>query len=512
MAETIVRWISSDYGGGTTKTVDISSVEVAESMIVVQYIGSQGVTITPPEGWTELYPLINVGSRASVAFFRTKLSSTETEAVFVASASLGGWPYALIGVLGAPTDTWITGPFWTRPLHGTETTNIVDGVTTLEADSVALVISLENSSAMEDPNSIVGVDNGFSEIGYQGQFAQGDRLETIWAGTKSVPVVGDVGDTTITYQNLHSSNGGGIMVAFPPVAMFPGRPIKVGDGSSARLSYIDALGERRAPASVRLLKPGFNNVEHALQTPGATISHRGGTFTFPDMSEYAYDQSVLLGHGILEGSWARTSDGWWFGCNDVDLNVVSGQVGLPAISSMTRAEVESYSNILNPHPNFPSRPFFGLEEFLEKYGSTHILMMDPAFAMRQHNTEFMMICESIVDPTRLIWKYHIGSPGSNVVSNAATAARDRGWGGTWCYAFPDDIDNGSFSEHSGKAGWSMVGMAIFADQSYWDITIATGKPVIGHFATSQDAYDEAINKGSDMVACQYLHDIKSVSI
>lgn len=508
MAASVVRWINTGETGTATAIVDTSSVAVGESMIVAMVIGSTTITITPPTGWSQPFTKTTMGSRACLMFVKTKTSTDESSATFTASAATG-IATALIGVVGALPASWVVGPIWTRSLHGTTLTNVADGVVPNTPNSVALVVSYEATSAVEDPNTIVGVDNGFTQIGYK---AQGTIIETIWAGTKSAPTTTDVGDTTVTYRNTQASNGAAIMLAIPEAPnAATGLPINLGNGTSAALSYVDNLGVRQVPASVRLLKPGFNTAAQFIATPGATMAHRGGSESFPDMSEYAYDQAILRGFGALEFSAQRTSDGWWFGLHNPDINEAAGTTGLPNASAMTRAEVEAYANVDNPTPGHPSRPFFGLIEFLEKYGSTHMLMVDPKNAL-SFNTEFMDICETYVSKDRLMWKYYLGGVGSANPTNGAAAAMSRGWAGTWGYCYAEEVDSGAFAEHSGNPAWTTLGINIGAAQSYWDTVLAVGKPVIGHIANSQADYNTAISKGADMVQCADTTEIQAVSI
>lgn len=508
MAASVVRWVNTNEVSAPSINVNTSDIAVGESMLVAVVIGSTSATLTPPAGWDTPFVKTSMGSRACVVFTRTKADVSEVSATFTASASTG-IATALIGIAGALPASWIVGPVWTRTLHGTTLTNVIDGVTTLTDDSVALALSFEATTALESPNTIAGVNNDFAELGYK---PQGTIIETIWGGTKAMPTPGDVGDVTVTYRNTQASNGAGVMLAIPAAAYTPpGLPVVLGDGSAARLTYVNALGERTVPASARLLKPGFANAAQFVATPGATMAHRGGSESFPDMSEYAYDQAVLRGFGALEFSAQRTSDGWWFGCHNPDINEVAGTVGLPNISTMTRAEIEAYANVDNATAGHPSRPFFGLEEFLDKYGASYVLMLDPKNAL-SFNTEFMTICENIVSKDRLMWKYYLGGVGSSNPTNGAAAAMARGWAGTWGYCYSEDVDSGAFAEHSGNAAWTTLGLNNGANQTYWDTVLAVGKPVISHIANSQADYDTALSKGADMVQCADTTTIKSVSI
>lgn len=508
MVDSTIRWVNAVQNGISVKQHDISSVNVGETMIVAMLMGSSTITMDPPSGWSSFFTRTVLGSRACLVFYRVKEEASELSVTFTSSADTVS-SSALMAVTGSTPDDWVVGPIWTRSAHGTSTTNIIDGVTTVDPDTLALVISFEATSASEDPNTVAGVDNGFVELGY---IPQGTTIETIWAGTKLIPTPGDVGDTTVTYRNTQASNGAGIMFGLGQGSFIPmGSRLRMGNGSFARLSYINELGERSAPASMRVLKPGFDNVSTVQATPGFTMAHRGGSDNFPEMSEYAYDQSILRGFGVIEFSAQRTIDGWWFGCHNPDINEVTGETGLPLVSEMTRAEVEEYSNITNPTTANPSRPFYGLEEFLLKYGKNYVLVVDPKNAL-SFNSEFLSICENIVDKSRLIWKYNLGGVGSVGPSNGAQMAVNRGWGGTWGFAYNTDIDNGAFAEHAAKPAWTMLGMNIGADQSYWDTALALGKPVIGHIARSQAEYDTGIAKGADGIQCADVVGITPISI
>jgi lysyl-tRNA synthetase class I len=45
----------------------------------------------------------------------------------------------------------------------------------------------------------------------------------------------------------------------------------------------------------------------------------------------------------------------------------------------------------------------------------------------------------------------------------------------------------------------MIGMDYTASQAVWDEALALGKPVIGHIAPSQSAYNTAMSKGASGV-------------
>lgn len=227
MVATVARWINTGETGVASAVVDISDVAVGEAMIVAMCIGSTTITVTPPAGWTALFPKTTMGSRACLGFVKVKAGAGETSATFTASSATGQ-ATALMGIVGALPATWAVGSVWTRSVHGTTLTNVIDGWIADVADSLALVLSFEATTAAESPNTIAGVNNGFVELGYK---AQNTIIETIWAGTKAVAAVGDVSDTTVTYRNTQASNGAGIMIGFHPAAASVTAPAVVATGS-----------------------------------------------------------------------------------------------------------------------------------------------------------------------------------------------------------------------------------------------------------------------------------------
>lgn len=248
--------------------------------------------------------------------------------------------------------------------------------------------------------------------------------------------------------------------------------------------------------------PGFSSVDQMLRTPGATWAHRGGSRDWPEMSEYAYQQSALAGYGALEFSAQRTSDGWWFGLHDNSLDRTSGVSGVGPINALTRAQVESYQNTLNDDGT--PRPYWGLVDFLDRWTPTHVVIVDPKNAL-SHNEEFLDILDAHGGPSRIIWKWY--GVGANVGA-AALAAAARGYR-TWGYFYEEDVANGNLALYQGN--YSLLGMAIGAGLPAWEAVTSYGKPVTGHIAQTQEHYGTAITKGARMVQVSGVTAVAPVS-
>lgn len=246
---------------------------------------------------------------------------------------------------------------------------------------------------------------------------------------------------------------------------------------------------------------GFESVAHMLTIPGATWAHRGGGGSWPEMSEYAYQQSVAAGYGALEFSCARSVDGVWFGLHDATLNRTSGVTGLPNARAMTWADIQQYQITLRA--NGTPRPYYRLTDFLDAYASTHVCIVDFKTGW-DFIPEWFDLLASYNSPQRIIVKMNgSNSDGQNIADRAATAGFD-----TWGYYYADEVPTGAVEDT--QHWWTLLGMDYTADQSAWDAIKGYGKPVVGHIIPTLSAYQQAIAKGADMAQVSGVADVPAV--
>lgn len=234
---------------------------------------------------------------------------------------------------------------------------------------------------------------------------------------------------------------------------------------------------------------GFESVSQMLTVHGATWAHRGGGGSWPEMSEYAYEQSAAAGYGALEFSCARTSDGVWFGIHDGSINRTSQTTGLPNAREMTWAQIQQYQITLRS--NGTPRPYYKMTDFLDKYAQTHVCIMDIKTGW-DFIPEWFAILESYGASERIIIKVNgSNSDGQNFADRSASAGF-----ATWGYYYGDEIANNALANT--QHWWTLLGMDYTADQSAWDACLSYGKPVVGHIIPNQDAYSTALAKGATM--------------
>lgn len=267
-----------------------------------------------------------------------------------------------------------------------------------------------------------------------------------------------------------------------------------GSGETVKIYHTIADDDVRTPAKVLPMLRGFQTVAESLAKPGFTWAHRGGSVSYAEMSLHAYTQSVARGYGALEVSLARTSDGVWFGLHDQTTDRTSGGTYGNA-SSQTWAQVQMQQN--NAGPGSP-QPYMRWEELIAAYGSTHIIVADPKYALGSYRTEFLNMVNRDLGPTRAIIKYSGSGSGAAALSNAAKVMGFETWG--FFYAADASAGlGGNGNLQTWGPSWTLIGMDYTASQAVWDEALALGKPVIGHIAPNQTAYNTAMSKGASGV-------------
>lgn len=282
----------------------------------------------------------------------------------------------------------------------------------------------------------------------------------------------------------------------PPPA---GLAVTSGAKQTAKAFYTKGDGTFGTPSSLLYIPRGFTSVAQALATPGFTCGHRGNSIMYAELSMRAMTQTVVRGYGMLELSLARTSDGVWFGLHDSTLDRTSGVTGNLDPKTMTWAQVQTYMNVSGAE-NRP-QPYAKIEDIVAAYGDSHSFMVDPKYVYGSMGAEFWALCDAI-GRERVLVKFF--GPLDTIGKDAAS----RGYA-SWGYYYDADIANGSLAATAGS--WSTLGLTYSSSQANWDIIKSYGKPVLGHIAPDQAAYDMAMAKGADGVQCSGTHVIRAKS-
>lgn len=273
-----------------------------------------------------------------------------------------------------------------------------------------------------------------------------------------------------------------------------------GSGTGLYYGAFTGGGDATPPEPEPVVIPeGFRSVAQMLATPGATWAHRGGSGSYPEMSEYAYEQSALRGYGALEFSCGRTSDGVWFGLHDTSLDRTSQVTTGTSAAQMTWAQVQEYQITLNAGGT--PRPYYRLTDFMEKYGNTHVVIIDFKYAW-SYREELWAILRQYPSK-RIIIKF---SGPTSFGAEIKRICTQEGWA-SWGYYYPADVPD---ALDRTQGNWTILGMDYTAPQEAWDAILAYGKPVAGHICGSVNAVNTAKTKGAHMVQCSGVAVIPAV--
>lgn len=452
--------------GNTPAVVDITSIPVGAWMIATLFQAGSYQTAVPPVGWTNLLPTNSQqsGTRAQAYAGRIKQAGdTSISWGPEFTAQTGGRRLAVLWGEGAgPVSTWVHGLVGVRSATnvvsgqsiqaGTSTTSVAPPVT-VELDDSLVIAILSEATTNTGTFTITSGATGF--------FSSGDAgtIEFIVAGSLTADA-GTTADVVATGSQTQAANGQALQIALPPGTPEP------------------------EPDPYR----GFNSIAEMLATPGFTWAHRGLT-TFAEESLYAYRQAVKIGHGALEVSLFCTSDGHWGAAHDNTPTRITGGAFTAAWSTYTRAQVEAMTITIGQGA---PQPIAWWEQIRDEFGPTHVLILDPKnYNWGTYQTEFLDMCDEL-GPQRVIVKQYA----SDV--SLASAAAARGYA-TWGHTFDDFLADPNLGTY--LSAWSLLGIDYSASQTSWDVLLATGKPVIGHIAETQTAYDTAMSKGATGVQC-----------
>ncbi|ROS51532.1 glycerophosphodiester phosphodiesterase family protein [Frigoribacterium sp. PhB24] len=226
----------------------------------------------------------------------------------------------------------------------------------------------------------------------------------------------------------------------------------------------------------------------------ATVAHRGGSRDWPEMSLFAYRQSVAAGVDGLEMSLARTSDGVWFGLHDETLDRTSGTSGFVA-AEHTWSEVQRYriSAAETSDTGQSDQPYARFDEIVREFGREHALFVDPKYVAPRFYPELFEIARTrlgTADLTQtLVGKgYCTQTDWGDLVAAEGCA--------TWGYYYADELAEDPELLTRTSDSWSMLGLDWSAPAATWATMTATGKPVLGHIVSDLDAARAALDGGA----------------
>lgn len=511
----MVSFGTPSYGDGTAAPLVIAKpTDLVDNCIVIIAARSQdasGSTAwTPPPGFALVTatPVLPSSSYRVGGIWWKKIGLASAEpATYTLTGPTGRT--AGIAVKYIPDVTGTATVVGTTPYGGSSVASgIVNFGARTNSDSPAVTfLALGNESTAGISMTPTTLPSGFTAIGNTqtggaGAGTTGSRT-AIWLGyrvestTSVAAVTGGWSGSTGGPAGYAGSLKGGLTAA--PVPM--GIPVKLGDGATAYLSYIDGAGVRKAPASIRVTKPAFV-VADMLDSPGVTMGHRGASAVtgMPEMSRKAYKYAAYQrNYRMLEFSCGRTSDGVFFGLHDQTLARTSENAALTTnVSAMTWAQVQAYQNSLNSSGSPVA--YYRLEDFLDEFTQESTIHVDPKYAIGgANNAAFLAVLAAHGGAGKIVVKY-VGT-GSGA-TGLADAARGAGFL-TAGYFYEADWAAGLIDAE--QSHWDILGMEYTASANAWSRTTSGaypglrsyGKPVLAHIIPDQAGYNTAQTKISE---------------
>ena len=321
----------------------------------------------------------------------------------------------------------------------------------------------------------------------------------IWAGymERAAGAATAVGAQALVWPDGVSANKSiGAVLRLLPESSIPGVPVEQGDGTTAYHNYVDETGTVKPVKRVALWLPGPIDVDAWIATQGGTAAHRGLSLENPEYAEVSYDDSVFQGFSPLEISLGFTQDNVPFGMGDQYLDRMAGVSGSVDPLTMTWATLSStYRNVLRPLKPGVTQPFLRLDDMLEKYHESQVILVDPKFGWSTPSrvAEMLDICDEFGGPEKIIIKYDFPVTDPQLV-NAAKAREYKTmnyWGTNQAALTP--------TYHTDK--WDLIGVAYNSPQAMYDAALAIGKKVWAAVIPNQAGYDLAATQGANLMMC-----------
>lgn len=501
------RIVDSVSSYSTTGTISFTIPNVTSDqylIVVIRCQASNSTTDYSNPGWDRLGPAFEPSSASSRVLGSYGKRATAEDSGTTATFTLGVSGRA-VGSLIVLENVDIE-----NPLSGQSNTYSGEVLNGNSLSRGVRSYSTDSSNTLQiffSGNEVVAPNETFTDTSYPGLYevvtsstpGGTDTTRTaLWVGSQEV-ISKTVPQTIYTWASVAGASAQSISIRGVESDTEDGMTVQV-NGNTGFL-YIKNDGTISAVTDIKKVHTGFRTVSEMLSNPGFTWAHRGGSANFPEMTLYSYTQSMLIGHGAMEISLARSSDGVWFGHHDETLNRVTGSTENLKPGDLTWSQLQQYT-VKNGQQD---KPFMSINEFIESYPSPGVVVLDIKYGIRNasHIDEFFEICHRFPENTVIV-KYFYDSV--NFAQRASAEGFD-----TWGYAYPANLsDDPQIMDR--LSNWSILGMSTSATQQEWDAVLSLGKPVVGHIAQNLSDYNSGISKGAIGIQCANVVDIPPIKL
>ena len=487
MAVSLVGYSSAEFQTGVfnyTLTPD-GTIATGDWLVAVAVTG-QGQVLAVPTGWTALYNMKGTGTLNTAVFTKKRLAG-DTGYTFTFGGATTSAKIAMMWVRGAADTGWVIptdGRY--RANSGGTFNNIADPIT-VAANTLALVISTERTSATESNiSSMTGATPWFF-VPQNGA----TQIETIAVGSVLSSGGGATPSVTITYPNTQAANGWAVQLGIPVAAAAPASGLSRWVGG-VEVPVTVKLWNGTAEVALTQSQPAVGNYRIAdlLATSPFYIAHRGSMDNWPEHTMRAFKNSVNYGMKALEVSVNVTTDSVIFCHHDTNLSRMTG-TNLN-FSAATAAQVDALTTTggLTDNPTQDRQPVARLTDVLAAYASNHVLFIEPKSG-GAWQADLIALIKTYPDITnRIVWKAPIVSG----FSGAKTAGFT-----TWGYLLQDDPAHADWQTLVAKSDVDWIGVNHTATDAYIQGVVALanslGKKVIMWEIHTAAMRDRALSLG-----------------
>lgn len=228
-----------------------------------------------------------------------------------------------------------------------------------------------------------------------------------------------------------------------------------------------------------LVKSWVFTVDDMLAMSEIQVAWRGLGGTYTEMTPAGYAAAVAAGFKVLECSVHYSSDGVPVLIHDATVNAMTTSTG--NVADMTWATLQG---LTVDQGSGGDGQLHRLEEILDLYAGNYVLFIDDK--TNTHTADMLALLDTYPDPQQhFVWK---GFRGWSPAADDWTAEGYEAWG----IYYDDEMDG----PHTSLTHFTMLGLNHDADQSNWDIGLATGKRVFGHVIQNTTNANTARSKGA----------------
>lgn len=456
MAVTAVGHVQAEFTTGVfdyTLTPD-GTIANGDWLVAVVVTG-QGQVLTVPTGWTALYNMKATGT-LSTAVFTKKRVSGDTGYLFHFGAATTSGKVALMWFRGVADTGWVIpadGRY--RANSGATFSNIADPITTVAADTFALTISTERTTATE-----VGITSMTGATPWFFMPQNGTtQIETISIGTRNQASPGATPAVTIVYPNTQAANGWAVQLGLPAVVTLPSAPRLSFWNGTTEVPLTPSIWNGTAEVPVTLVDPptGNFNITDLLSTNPFYIAHRGSGDNWPEHTMRGFKSSAYWGLKALEVSVNITSDNVMVVHHDTTTTRMTGQA--LTIASSTAAQLDALTNTaaLTDNTGQIRQPIPRLSEVMAAFASNHVLFIEAKTGGAWQSTllDYMLTFPNAT--SHLVWK-------APIIAGFA-GAKSRGFK-TWGYLQQDDPAHADWQGLVAKTDVDWIGVSHTATDAY----------------------------------------------